>query len=60
MKLKKLKKIKQEQQGWPDTIKIPSTYQYDTFFFEGARPGMKNVCPAMYISTGHCQTWRPL
>lgn len=56
MKLRKLRKIKQEQQGGPTTIKYPSTYGYSMW-----EPlWYKFVHPAATITSWRRCAWRGL
>jgi hypothetical protein len=54
MKLRKLKKLKQEQQGWPITIKCKSWYGYG--LWEASEH--KFVHPITYITHWHNKEWR--
>lgn len=65
MKLRKLKKIKQEQQGWPEVVHYPSSYGYSTFYCSNGseyykhRPA-KFVHSKVTITTWHGKAWRGL
>lgn len=60
MKLRKLRKFKQEQQGWPTTIKIPSIYDYADFWCEKGWKDEKFVHPAATITSWRNCEWRGL
>jgi hypothetical protein len=59
MKVRKLKKQRQEMAGWPETIKCPSSYGYNPYgFYDCYTEPSKHVRCAMYVTTWRAHQWR--